>query len=120
MTSGAADDRVRTSARRLTGADAGELLTLQLAAWVIEAHANETLAIPALHETVEDVAAQLADPRWRIWGLVEHGRLLATVRSRACGERVGIWSLRNPVLACRCCLVRIRRRMGCCAETRRL
>lgn len=77
-----ADSRVATGVRRLTLDDAGELLTLQLAAWVIEAHANETLAIPALHETVEDVRAQLEDPAWRIWGCFEHGRLLTTVRSR--------------------------------------
>ncbi len=33
---------------RLTPADAGEVLTLQLAAWVREAHANATLEIPPL------------------------------------------------------------------------
>ena len=78
-----ADDRVRAGVRRLVVDDAGELLTLQLAAWVIEAHANETLAIPALHETVSDVRAQLAEPAWRVWGCYEHARLLATVRSRS-------------------------------------
>lgn len=78
MRAAPADERIR----RLTEADAGELLTLQLAAWVIEAHANETLAIPALHETVDDVRAQLRDLRLRVWGLVADGRLVATVRSQ--------------------------------------
>ncbi|MBE7187316.1 GNAT family N-acetyltransferase [Jatrophihabitans endophyticus] len=77
-----ADLRVRDGVRRLVTADAGELLTLQLAAWVAEAHANATLAIPALHESVDDVRAQLDDPAWRIWGLVDDRRLLATVRTR--------------------------------------
>ena len=77
MTSDAKD-----GVRRLGADDAGQLLTLQLAAWVIEAHANDTLAIPALHETIDDVRQQLADPEWRIVGLLEEGRLLATVRTR--------------------------------------
>ena len=83
MNAPAPEDRVRAGTRRLHVADAGQLLTLQLAAWVIEAHANDTLAIPALHETVGDVRAQLVDPAWRVWGHLDHGRLLATVRSRS-------------------------------------
>lgn len=66
---------------RLSPADAGEVLTLQLAAWVQEAHENETLDIPPLHETVADVARDLADPRYTAWGVREAGRLLAMVRT---------------------------------------
>lgn len=79
------DDRVI----RLTGPDAGELLTLQLAAWVREAIENDTLTIPALHETVDDVRGQLDDPALTIWGLREGPRLIATVRT----------SLRSPTTA---------------------
>ena len=69
--------------RRLTPADAGEVLTLQLAAWVREAHENATLAIPPLHESVADVARDLADPRFTVWGVraAGSGRLLAMART---------------------------------------
>jgi GNAT superfamily N-acetyltransferase len=75
------DEVVRRAATRLTHGDAGELLTLQLAAWVREALTNETLAIPPLHENVDHVRAQLADPALTIWGLREDSRLIATVRT---------------------------------------
>jgi GNAT superfamily N-acetyltransferase len=77
----AADHRIRAGVRRLGDADAGELLTLQLAAWVREARANATLDIPPLREGLADVRAQLADPAVTVWGLREDGRLLATVRT---------------------------------------
>ncbi len=45
-----------------TPGDAGELLTLQRACWVQEALANDSLAdIPALHESLDDVAGVDAD-----------------------------------------------------------
>ena len=68
---------------RLSPADAGEVLTLQLAAWVKEAHANATLEIPPLHETLDDVTRDLADDRFTVWGVrdADTGRLLAMVRT---------------------------------------
>ena len=42
-------------------ADAGELLTLQLACWVQETHDNPGVEIPALNETLDDVRAWLPD-----------------------------------------------------------
>jgi GNAT superfamily N-acetyltransferase len=65
----------------LAAADMGELLTLQLAAWVREARENDTLDIPPLLEGVADVRAQLADPALTIWGYRSGGRLIATVRT---------------------------------------
>src|SRR5580765_5302880 len=48
-----------------TASDVGELVTLQRACWVSEAHANETLEIPPLLEGVEEVARSLSD--WQTW-----------------------------------------------------
>jgi tRNA (guanine37-N1)-methyltransferase len=42
-------------ALRVEPSDAGELLTLQRACWVQEAHDNPGVRIPALHESLEDV-----------------------------------------------------------------
>jgi tRNA (guanine37-N1)-methyltransferase len=42
-------------AARVAPSDAGELLTLQLACWVQEAHDNPGVRIPALHESLDDV-----------------------------------------------------------------
>ena len=64
----------------LTKADVGELLTLQRACWVQEALANNTLRIPALHETFEDVSASLAE--WQTYGMRDNGRLIGSVRGR--------------------------------------
>jgi GNAT superfamily N-acetyltransferase len=75
------DDELAAGVARLATPDAGELLTLQLAAWVREAHANGTLDIPPLHEGVADVRAQLVDPGLTIWGHRRAGRLIATVRT---------------------------------------
>ena len=66
---------------RATRADAGELLTLQLACWVTEAHANDDLGIPALHETLEDVQASLEEHH--TWVVRSGGRLVGSVRGRA-------------------------------------
>ncbi len=52
--------------RRLAAAtehDAAELLVLQRCCWVQEAVVNDTLEIPALHETLEDVRAWLRGGR---------------------------------------------------------
>jgi tRNA (guanine37-N1)-methyltransferase len=76
------DERVAVQTTRLGPNDAGEVLTLQLAAWVREAHDNHTLAIPALHETLEVVRAGLGDPQLHTWGhRARSGRLLGMVRT---------------------------------------
>ncbi|MFI7578734.1 GNAT family N-acetyltransferase [Micromonospora sp. NPDC049497] len=66
--------------RRLTPDDAPEVTVLQRCSWVDEAVANDTLAIPALHESLEDVRDWLAT--WHTTGVWLDGRLLGMVRAR--------------------------------------
>jgi tRNA (guanine37-N1)-methyltransferase len=61
-------------------ADAGELWTLQRACWLQEAQANDTLAIPALTETLADVRRSMTE--WQTYVVRSHGRLVGGVRSR--------------------------------------
>ncbi len=68
----------------VTRADAGELLTLQRASWVPAAVADETRAVPALQESLEDVVADLG--RWRVWVARSGGRMVAAVRARLDGD----------------------------------
>jgi GNAT superfamily N-acetyltransferase len=75
------DVQVRAGVSRLGPPDAGELLTLQLAAWVREGREAGTIEIPPLLEELPDVQAQLADPSQTIWGYREGPRLIATVRT---------------------------------------
>jgi NAD(P)H-dependent FMN reductase/ribosomal protein S18 acetylase RimI-like enzyme len=63
--------------------DAPEAAVLQRCCWVDEAVANGTLAVPALHESVDDVKAWLAT--WETTGLWRDGRLLGMVRARRLG-----------------------------------
>lgn len=66
--------------RRADAADAPELLVLQRCCWVDEAVANDTLDIPALHETLDDVRAWL--DVWATWCVRVDGRLIGAVRAR--------------------------------------
>jgi tRNA (guanine37-N1)-methyltransferase len=61
--------------------DLAELLVLQRCCWVQEAIVNQTLDIPALHETAEDVADWATT--WQVWCLRRQGRLIGAVRGRA-------------------------------------
>ncbi len=63
-----------------TRSDVGELLTLQRACWVQEALANQTLAIPALHESFDDLLASLES--WDTYVVRQDGRLVGSVRGR--------------------------------------
>jgi GNAT superfamily N-acetyltransferase len=84
------DKEIAAGVHRLGLGDAGELLTLQHAAWVREALSNDTLDIPPLRENLADVVSQLSDPGNTIWGYRnDAGRLIATVRT----------SLRDPQTA---------------------
>ncbi|HVK21493.1 MAG TPA: GNAT family N-acetyltransferase [Actinokineospora sp.] len=81
-------EEVEAGTTRLGLADAGELLTLQLAAWVREAWSAGTLEIPPLREGLADVEASLGDPAYTTWGYrAPTGRLLATVRTSLLDER---------------------------------
>jgi GNAT superfamily N-acetyltransferase len=64
-------------------ADVPEILVLQRCCWAGEAISNGTLAIPALHESLDDVAHWVAE--MDVWTLRVDGRLIGGVR----GERVG-------------------------------
>ncbi|WP_189243431.1 bifunctional NAD(P)H-dependent oxidoreductase/GNAT family N-acetyltransferase [Planobispora rosea] len=99
--------------RALTPDDAAEVLVLQRCCWVEEATANDTLAIPALEEPLEQVRAWLAT--WQTTGLWRDGRLLGMVRTRRVdgdwhvgrlgvvpdlrGQGVGRWLLREAEAA---------------------
>ncbi|MFI0722306.1 GNAT family N-acetyltransferase [Streptomyces sp. NPDC021224] len=70
--------------RPLTTADAPDVTVLQRCCWVDEALANDTLAVPALRESLDEVRAGLAE--WQATGLFLDGRLLAMVRARRDGD----------------------------------
>jgi GNAT superfamily N-acetyltransferase len=74
----------------LTGADAGEALTVQYAAYLSEARRYGTTEIPPLRETVAQLAADLQRPEVRAFGAWAGTRLVGSVRLR--GERVGTGS----------------------------
>jgi GNAT superfamily N-acetyltransferase len=76
---------VTGSPELLTEADAGELLTLQRAAYLSEARAHGNFDLPPLVETLAEVHAALADPACPVWGVRDGGRLVATVRLRVAG-----------------------------------
>lgn len=64
-------------------ADAAEILTLSRACWLQEARDNETFAIPALAEDLDDVRRGLRE--WSTWVLRVRGRLVGGVRARQVG-----------------------------------
>jgi NAD(P)H-dependent FMN reductase/GNAT superfamily N-acetyltransferase len=64
--------------------DLAELLVLQRCCWVQEAFANDTLNIPSLRETAEDVAEWSTS--WQVWVVRHYGRLVAAVRARTDGS----------------------------------
>jgi len=72
---------------RLSVADAGEVLTLQRAAYVTEARAYADFDLPPLLETLEEVRAALTS--CLCWGVRENGRLVAAVRLTVSGH-VGV------------------------------
>jgi ribosomal protein S18 acetylase RimI-like enzyme len=72
----------RINLLRLGIEDAGEVLTLQRAAYVTEAQAHGDLTMPPLTQTLDQLRAELADPGTTGWGVRERGRLVASVRVR--------------------------------------
>jgi predicted GNAT family N-acyltransferase len=72
---------------RLGVADAGEVLTLQRAAYVTEARAHADFDLPPLLETLDETRAALSSC-WA-WGVRENGRLVASVRLTVSGH-VGV------------------------------
>ena len=80
--------------RRLTSADAPDVLVLQRCCWLDEALANGTLDIPALHEGLAEVAMWL--DQWTAFGLWRDGTLLGMVRARRDG---GAWHIGRLAVA---------------------
>lgn len=66
----------------LNDADAGEILTLQRAAYVTEAQAHHDLDLPPLTQSLDDLRAELNDPDVTALGVREEGRLIGSVRLR--------------------------------------
>ena len=66
--------------RQLTPDDAPQVTVLQRCCWVDEAIVNDTIAIPALHESPQEVRDWLAT--WHTTGIWRDGRLLGMVRTR--------------------------------------
>ncbi|MDA0179483.1 GNAT family N-acetyltransferase [Solirubrobacter phytolaccae] len=69
----------------MTVDDAGELLTVQRAAYVGESMVYEQF-LPPLHETLDEVRAVLARDDVTVLGQREDGRLLGAVRVMPTGE----------------------------------
>ncbi|MDQ4115204.1 MAG: tRNA (guanosine(37)-N1)-methyltransferase TrmD [Actinomycetota bacterium] len=69
-------------------ADVPELHTLQLACWVQEMHDNPGVAIPPLHESLEDTARALETHD--VYVVRSAGRLVGSVRARLEGD---VWEI---------------------------
>jgi GNAT superfamily N-acetyltransferase len=81
---------------RLSAADAGEVFTLQRAAYVTEAQAHGDLALPPLVQSLAELVVELTDPQVLALGLREGARLVAAVRVRIEAEAA---ELRRLVVA---------------------
>ncbi len=77
----------------LGDADAGEILTLQRAAYVTEAQAHHDLHLPPLTQSFEELRAELTDPDVTALGIRERGRLVGAVRLRRVGAAVELGRL---------------------------
>ena len=71
---------------RLGSADAGEVLTLQRAAYVTEAQAHDDLWMPPLTQSLDDLRGELDRGALHAWGFREHRRLVAAVRVEVHGD----------------------------------
>lgn len=67
--------------RAIAPGDAGEVLTLQRAAFVTEAQAHGDPCLPPLTQTLAELRAELAGPSCHGWTVREAGRLVACVRA---------------------------------------
>jgi tRNA (guanine37-N1)-methyltransferase len=85
--------------RAATPADAGEILTLQLACWVAEQQANPGVEIHAQRETLEDVRRWLG--QWTVIVRRRDGRLIAAARGRVerRGDHAGAWDVGRLMVA---------------------
>lgn len=70
----------------LTPGEAGEVLTLQRAAFVTEAQAHRDCHMPPLTQTLANLRAELGERSCHGWGIREAGRLIACVRAHVSGD----------------------------------
>jgi tRNA (guanine37-N1)-methyltransferase len=75
-------------------ADAGEILTLQLACWVEEEQANPGVTIPTLTEGLDDVVGWLRT--WTTFVVRSGPRLVGAVRGRLDGD---VWEIGRLMVA---------------------
>lgn len=68
----------------VTEPDLAELYVMQRCCWLTEALVNDTLAIPPLHESLDDMRAWVRD--WSGWIVRRGPRLVAGVRARRDGD----------------------------------
>jgi tRNA (guanine37-N1)-methyltransferase len=82
-----------------TRADAGEILTLQRACWLSEAFDAQSFEIPALHEDLATVVAELG--RWQTYVVRSAGRLVGSVRGRLIDGSDGgrVWDIGRLMVA---------------------
>ena len=77
----------------LGDADAGEIMTLQRAAYVTEAQAHHDLDLPPLMQSLAELRAELSDPNIAALGVREEARLVGAVRLRRVGSVVELGRL---------------------------
>ncbi|GAA4537013.1 GNAT family N-acetyltransferase [Amycolatopsis samaneae] len=78
---------------RLTVADAGEVLTLQRAAYLDEVRIYRDVDLPPVLDTLADARAALADPASVTWGARDGGRLVACIRAVVDGAQCWFYRL---------------------------
>jgi ribosomal protein S18 acetylase RimI-like enzyme len=78
------DNRPDIALSRISQSDAGEVLTIQRAAFVSEAQIYGTADMPPLTQTLEEVRAELADAKG--WVARVDGRLVGAIRVRETDE----------------------------------
>jgi GNAT superfamily N-acetyltransferase len=84
---------------RLGVEDAGEVLTLQRAAYVTEAQSHADPGLPPLRQTLAELRAELASGDVVALGIRDGGRLVATVRVRHDGTDPGVAELARLAVA---------------------
>ena len=72
---------------------AGELLVLQRAAYLSEAHAHADYQLPPLVESLTQIAGRLTDPDSQVVGIRDHGRLVGAVQLTHIGQIVELGRL---------------------------
>ncbi|HHW50327.1 MAG TPA: GNAT family N-acetyltransferase [Pseudoclavibacter sp.] len=73
--------------------DAGEVLTLQRAAYVTEAQTYHDMGLPPLTQSIAELRQELADLNVLALGVRDNGRLVGAVRLHRCGTAVDLGRL---------------------------